>query len=265
LKQILRRPSALLILIGLLAGPAPRAGAQTAIPASTLLPSAGQGRLSVTLLGGWSSWSQKAINDDIRIDNLILTAPVDSGGVGLEKGLKQLTDGLAPGIEIRLRLTGRTELVAGAMRLVDRSRVTFTIDTGGGPQAGSFSYQVTGVPVWIGVSRDYPLTPQITYRVMAAALWFPYSQVHVKGTLGTPPGLDEEGTTSGIGLLLGWGGSYRLSGPLALQLSARLKLARLGDPKSADGTTLRDFLGRPLSMDWSGIDLLLGVSWDLFP
>ena len=241
------------------------AGAQTTVPAPTLLPPAGSSRMTVTLLGGWSSWSQKAVNDDIRLDNFILTAPVDSGGVGLEKGLEQLTDGLAPGVEVRLRLTPRTELVAGVMRLSDHSQVSFTIDSGSGPQAGSFSYRVTGIPVWVGVSHDYPLTPRASYRVMAAALWFPFSQVRVKGTLGAPPGLDEQGTTSGIGLLFGWGGSYRLSGPFTLQVSARLKLARLGNPKAADGTVVQDFFGKPLTMDWSGIDLLVGVSWDIFP
>jgi hypothetical protein len=261
----MRPLSLLLIIFGLLTGPAPGTGAQTTVPAPGLLPPAGSGRVTLTLLGGWSSWSQKAVNDDIRLDNLILTAPADSGGVGLEKGLEQLTDGLAPGIEVRLRLTPRTGLVAGIMRLSDHSRVGFTLDSGSGPQAGSFSYRVTGIPVWIGVSHDYPLTGRVTYRVMAAALWFPFSQVRVKGTLGALPGLDEEGTTSGLGLLFGWGGSYRLSGPFTLQVSARLKLARLGDPEAADGSIIRDFFGQPLTMDWSGIDLLVGVSWGLLP
>ncbi len=264
-ERTVRPLSLLLMLLGLLAGPVPRAGAQTKVPDPGLLPPAGGSRVTLSLLGGWGSWSQKAVNNDIRFDNLILTAPVDSGGIGLAKGLEQLTDGLVTGIEVRLRLTPRTGLVAGIMRLSDHSEVGFTFDSGSGPQAGSFSYRVTGVPVWIGAHHDYPLTRRATYRVMAALLWFPYSQIRVKGTLGAPPGLDEEGTTSGLGLLFGWGGSYRLSGPLTLEVSARLKLARLGDPEAADGSVIRDFFGDPLSMDWSGVDLLVGVSWDILP
>ncbi len=249
------------LLSAILVGP----GSVLAQTTGELLPATRGGKLSITLLGGWGSWAQKAVNDDIRLDNMLLTAPVDSGGIGLEKGLAQLTDGLTPGIEARWRLGGRTALVMGALWLTDRSEVAFEFDSGSGPQPGSFSYRVEALPVWLGVSWVYPLTARATYRVTAAALWTPWSRVRVKGSLGSGTSLDEEGSTSGLGLLFGWGGEYRLSSPLSAHLSARLRLARLGDPESPDGDPVLDFFGDPLTMDWSGVDLLLGLTWDLLP
>lgn len=249
-------------LLAVVLGGAPPVGAQ---PAGGMPPATGGARLSLTLLGGWGSWAQKTVNDDIRLDNIILTAPADSGGVGLEKGLDQLTDALVPGLEARWRVGARTAVVAGFLWLRDRSEVAFEIDTGSGPQPGFFRYRVEALPVWVGVSRAYPLTPRASYRVTAALLWTPWSRVRVEGSLGSGADLDEDGTTSGPGLLFGWGGEYRLSGPLAAHLSARMRLARLGDPENADGDPILDYFDRPLTMDWSGIDLLLGLTWDLLP
>ena len=49
-------------------------------------------RLSLSLFGGWASFSQTSVNNQIRMENLALTLPVSENGAGLDRGLDQITD-----------------------------------------------------------------------------------------------------------------------------------------------------------------------------
>ena len=77
--------------------------------------------------------------------------------------------------------------------------------------------------------------------------------------------IDQEGTASGLGALLTWEGGMALRDRIGLIASVRLRLARIGDPEDDSGTILNNpYSGDPLTLDWSGVDLLLGLRFSLF-
>ncbi len=265
----LRRRFSLSIL-GLLAAvallPVP-AAAQTGPGASSLLPPPGESRLSLSLFGGWASFSQQPVNDMIRLDNLLLTTPADDGGFGFDKGLDQLTDGITFGAEVRYRLSPRWSAFAGFERLSDRTRLDFdfTFDPGTGPEECFIEYEVDAWPIYAGMAYSFRFTERLTYRVGLAAVYFPSSRLHLAGRLGGLANIEQEGTASGIGAALSWNGEVAIGGPLSVLGSIRLRLGRVGDPKDSSGDTITNpYTGDVLTIDWSGVDILIGVTVDLF-
>ncbi len=248
----------------LLTSGASAAAAQQAGP-EEILPRPVPDRLTVTFLGGWGSWAQTSINSTIRLDNLLLTAPVDSNGAGLERGLESLNDGLALAVEARLRLNQRWSLVGGVMRLADSSRRDFLYDPGSGLQESFLSYRVAGWPLYLGAAYAFAFTPSFSYEVSAAAVFFPLTTLDVEGSLGGLVSLDQEGTASGPGALFGWGGTWHLSGRLGLAGRVQLRLGRLGTAEQDDGTPITDAYGGELAADWSGVDIMLGLRWTVLP
>jgi hypothetical protein len=219
----------------------------------------------VTFTGGWNSFAHGPVNKSIRLDNFLLTAPADSGGVGLSKGLDEIADGLGLNAEIRWQLSEKWSLFAGVQRLFDRSRVSFTYDPGSGPEPGFLEYEVEGYPLYAGVYREFPFTDRITYRLGSALLFFPASKLRVSGRLGGLAALQETGTADGIGAMFSWGGSVHLSGALSLDGGVRLRLGRIGDPVDDDGDVIQTTTGMKLApMDWSGVDLVFGLTYGFF-
>lgn len=276
----LRRRFSLSIL-GLLASvallPVP-AAAQTGLGASSLLPPPGESMLSISLFGGWASFSQQPVNDMIRLDNLLLTAPTEEGGAGLDKGLDQLTDGITFGAEVRYRLSPHWSALVGFERLSDRTRLDFTFDPGTGPEECYIEYKVDAWPIYAGMAYSFRFTERLTYRMGVAAVYFPSSRLHLAGRLGGLADIEQEGTASGIGdalswngemaigAALSWSGEMAINGPLSLLVSIRLRLGRVGDPKDDDSgdTMTNPYTGDVLTIDWSGVDILIGVTVDLF-
>jgi hypothetical protein len=57
----------------------------------------------------------------------------------------------------------------------------------------------------------------------------------------------------------------RLGGPFALQGTIRLRFGRAGDPEDEDGDVIVDPVGGdPVTLDWSGVDIVVGLLVDLF-
>ncbi|MFO7769355.1 MAG: hypothetical protein R6W82_10440 [bacterium] len=254
-----RRPQSLPLLLALVltATGTGRLDAQE-VP-EELLPRPVPGTVSVSLLGGWGSWSQTSINSTIRRDNLLLTAPVDSNGAGLGKGLESLNDGIALAVEARLRLDDRWSLVGGVMRLADSSRRDFLYDPGSGPQQSFLSYRVQGWPIYLGAAYGFTFTTSFSYEVSAAAVYFPRTTLDVEGSLGGLVSLDQEGTAAGVGALFRWGGTWHLTDGIGIVGGINLRLGKLGGADQEDGTPIVDAYGRELEADWSGVDILLGV------
>jgi len=222
-------------------------------------------RLSLTLAGGWASFAHSPVNRSIRLDNYLLTAPVDSGGVGLSKGLDEIADGLGLSAEVRWRMGEGWGLSVGLQRLYDRSRVSFTYDPGTGPESGYMEYVVEGLPLHAGVYREWPFTERLTYRLGGALLYFPSSRLRVSGRIGGLAALQETGTADGIGAMFNWGGSFRLNESLSLEAGVRLRLGRIGDPVDDDGDVIQTTTGMELApMDWSGVDIVLGITYGFF-
>jgi hypothetical protein len=266
-RRQLRLPHATaMIVLGALLLLTPRgARAQVGDPLPSLLPRQSASRFSLTLLGGWSSFAHGPVNDSIRLDNFLLTAPADSGGAGLDEGLKEISDGLGLGVEARLALSSQWSLLVGVQRLYDRSRVTFTIDPGTGPQSGFLEYKVEGYPIYAGLERAIGLTGRLTYRLGGVLVFFPLSRLRVNGSIGGLADLRLSGKADGLGGMLFWGGDYRIAGPWSLSSTVRLRLGRIGDPVDADGDVIQTVFGQELApMDWSGIDLLVGLTFDFF-
>jgi len=224
-----------------------------------LLPRPAPGTVSLSLLGGWGSWAQTSINSTIRLDNFLLTAPVDSNGAGLEKGLESLNDGIAMAAEARLRLSERWSLVGGVMRLADSTRRDFLYDPGSGPQESFLSYRVQGWPVYLGAAYGFTFTSRFSYEVVAAAVYFPLTTLDVEGSLGGLVSLDQEGTADGLGALLGWGGTWHLTEGIGLLGRINLRLGKLGVAEQDDGAPITDAYGGELEADWSGVDVMLGL------
>jgi len=224
----------------------------------------GSGRLSVSLFGGWASFSQKTVNDMIRFDNMLLTTSTDDGGAGLEKGLEQLNDGLTFGIEVRYRLNSVWNIFAGVERLSDNSRIDFTFDAGSGPADSYLDYSAQGWPLHVGIERSFQFTEKLSYHVGAAAVLFPASKLSLSGGIGSLV-IDQEGTTTGVGALFSWMGIYDLDGPLSLTGSIRMRMGDVGNPTDDAGDKLTNsYSGDPLKIDWSGVDIMMGVVIDLF-
>lgn len=222
-------------------------------------------RMSVALFGGWASFSQTRVNELIRIDNMLLTSPVVDGGAGLEKGLSQITDGFAFGAEMRFRLKGPWEIVAGFERLQDQTRLEFEYDTGSGLADSYLEYQADDWPIHAGVRYSFRFSDRYSYGIGVAAVIFPASRLRIAGQLGNLATLDREGTVSGLGMALTWGGEMALSGPLTLQGMIRMRFGQAGDPKDDSGSVLTDPLeGKPITLDWSGVDIIVGLLIDLF-
>lgn len=241
------------------------ARAQVGDPLPPLLPQQSTSGFSLTILGGWSSFAHGPVNDSIRLENFLLTAPADSGGAGLDEGLKEISDGLGLGAEIRWALSSQWSLLVGVQRLYDRSRVAFTIDPGTGPQSGYLEYKVEGYPIYAGLERAISLTGRLTYRLGGVVMYFPRSKLNVTGEIAGLEVVGLRGKADGIGAMLLWGGDYRLTGPWSLSTTVRLRLGRIGDPVNADGDVLQTPFGIKLApMDWSGIDLLFGLTFDFF-
>ena len=252
------------LLLFLQAFPRP-AGAQTPTAPPPVIPDEPHGRLSITLVGGWSSFAQGAVNRSIRLDNLLLTAPADSGGAGLDEGLGEIADGLGLGAEIRWRLSPEWSLMAGVQRLYDRSQISFTRDLGGGPQPGRLEYEVRGFPIYVGAYREFSFSARATYRLGVALLYFPDSVLAVNGEIAGATLLAEKGSTNGVGAMFSWGGGLDLGGGLSLDAGVRLRLGRIGDPVDADGDVIQTLAGMRLApMDWSGVDLLVGITYSIF-
>jgi hypothetical protein len=241
------------------------ADAQSAAPPAGQMKDTGTARLSVSLFGGWASFSQGSVNDMIRFDNLLLTTPVADGGAGLDKGLDQLTDGLTIGVEVRYRLGPGWNLIAGVERLSDSSRIEFTFDAGSGPQESFLDYGTEGWSIHTGIERSFRFTDELSYHVGAAAVLFPASKLTLAGGLGSLAAIDQEGSVTGVGALLSWTGFYDLGGPLSLAGSIRLRLGDVGEPTDDAGDKLINAVsGDVLTVDWSGVDILFGVMIDLF-
>lgn len=267
--------SIITILCLLAAAHAPNtAAAQTAGEASQLLPPLSKKGLDVTLYGGWSSFAHGPINDAIQYDNsLFLTLPAESGGIGLEEGLSQINDALTVGLEFQWGLSPHLSLVAGAERLYDSSGVNFETDiSGSGTVSGSFKYEVQALPVYAGLSRTFPFIGNLKYRLALMALYFHKSQLNVDGEMTSGAGstfFQEEGTKSGIGAMLSWGGEMKVAQKFTIRADIRLRMANIGDPVRSDGTVIESALPAPienfpLSLDWSGVDILIGFSYTIF-
>ena len=242
-----------------------RVTAQTGPAAASLLPPPGECKLSIALLGGWASFSQKSVNDMIRFDNLLLTTPVNEGGAGLDKGLDQLTDGLSFGAEIRYRLSSRWSAVAGFERLRDYTHLDFTFDPGTGPEESFLEYEAEGWPVYAGMIYSFRFTERLSYGVGAAMVFFPSSRLSLAGSLGSLASIEQEGTASGLGALIYWTGDMALGGPFSVVGSIRMRLGDVGDPKDSSGDKITNpQTGEPLTVDWSGVDILIGLMIDLF-
>jgi len=238
--------------------------AQTDRAAAGLLPAPGGGRLSIALVGGWASFSQKPVNDMINFDNMLLTAPVADGGAGLDKGLDQLTDGFTVGAEVRYRLNARWSAVAGFERLADRTRLDFTFDPGTGPEESFLEYEAGGLPLYAGMVYSFRFTERLSYGIGAALLLFPSSKLSLSGGLGSLASIEQEGTASGLGAMFSWTGNLDMKGPVSLVGSIRLRLGDVGEPKDSAGDAITNpQTGDPLSIDWSGVDFLLGLAVDL--
>lgn len=242
------------------------AAAQTGPGASPLLPPPRESRLSLSLFGGWASFSQQPVNDMIRLDNLLLTTPADEGGAGLDKGLDQLTDGITFGAEVRYRLSPRWSVLAGFERLNDRTSLDFTFDPGTGPEEGFIEYEVDAWPMYAGMAYSFRFTERLTYSVGVAAVYFPSSRLYMTGRLGGLADIEQEGTVAGIGAALSWNGEVSIGDPLSVQASIRLRLGRVGAPKDDDsGETMKNsYTDEVLAIDWSGVNILIGVTVDLF-
>ncbi|MCK4772418.1 MAG: hypothetical protein KAT18_05810, partial [Candidatus Latescibacteria bacterium] len=243
------------------------ATAQTGPAAASLLPPPGECKLSIALLGGWASFSQKSVNDVIRFDNLLLTTPVSEGGAGLDKGLDQLTDGLSFGVEIRYRLSSRWSAVAGFERLKDRTRLDFdfTYDPGTGPEESFIKYEADAWPIYAGVIYSFRFTERLTYGVGVAAIYFPSSRLYLSAERSSLPIIEQEGTASGLGALIYWTGDMALGSPFSVVGSIRMRLGDVGDPKDSSGDKINNpYTGEPLTVDWSGVDILIGLMIDLF-
>ncbi len=233
---------------------------------SVIGPAPGSGRLSVSLLGGWASFAQGSINETIRLDNLFLTAPAGSTGVGLEEGLSEITDGLGLVVEIRYRLSPHYALAFGVQRLYDRSSISFEFDQGqgAGPEPASIEYEVEDWPIYVGVYREFRFTDRVDYRLGGMLVWFPSSTLRVDTRLGSDE-MSEEGTTDGLGLLLSFGGDFNLTQRLALTAATRLRLGRIGDPKDSSGLVIKNFFNEEVApMDWSGVDIVVGLTYTVF-
>ncbi len=228
-----------------------------------LLPPPAAGRLSVILLGGWGSFSQQPVNDMINLDNMLLTTPTSQGGAGLDKGLDQLTDSVTWGAEIRWRLHPRWSAVAGFQHLGARTEISFEYDPGSGPVDAWLEYETAGFPVWAGALYSIRLSPRLSYGIGLGAVYLPASTLHLAGYLGAIT-QDQEGTASGLGALLAWEGNVQVSDPIALVTSVRLRLARIGDPEDDTGAKITNpQTGDPLTLDWSGVDILIGVRFSI--
>ena len=254
--------SSLAVLLLSLSGP-------TGVRAQTgqaLTDSAGD-RLTLTLWGGWTSFSQKSLNDVIRLDNFVLTAPADSGGAGLEKGIDPLTDAVGGGIEVAWALGPGRRLIAGIGRLQDGSRVDFLYDDDGDPGtppvASFLDYRVGAWPIHAGLAWGFRLDDRLEYTLSASLLYFPSSDLRVRGAIGGPAALDEMGTASGLGAAFTWGGMVRMGGALRAGVRVGLRLGRLGDVKTSDGSPIVSAFGDELGLDWSGVDVQLGLTWAL--
>lgn len=260
-------PDLRLLLIPLLAAVLIHGGeirAQSASAAAMEGIASGGGRLSISLFGGWASFSQKSVNDMIRVDNMLLTTSVNDGGAGLDKGLDQLTDGLTFGIEFRYSLGPEWNIFAGVERLADNSRIDFTFDAGSGPAESFLEYSAEGWPLHAGIERSFRFTEKLSYHVGAAAVLFPASKLSLAGGLGSLE-IEQEGTAAGVGALFSWMGIYDTGGPLSLAGLIRMRLGDVGNPTDDDGDKLTDaYSGDLLRIDWSGVDILLGIMIDLF-
>lgn len=241
------------------------AGAQTGVSMPSLNPDQPSSRMGIVLFGGWSSFSQTRVNELIRIDNMLLTSSVKDGGAGLESGLDQINDGITFGAEVRFRLKGPWEAVAGFERLRDQTRLEFEYDSGSGPMDSYLQYETDDWPVHAGIRYSFRFSDRFAYGIGLSAVIFPVSRLHIAGRLGNLASLDREGTVSGLGAALTWGGEMALSGPLTLQGMIRLRFGRVGDPKDASGNVITDPLeGKPITLDWSGVDIVVGILIDLF-
>ncbi len=239
--------------------------AQSASTAAAKGVASGGGRLSISLFGGWASFSQRSVNNMIRVDNMLLTTPVNDGGAGLDKGLNQLTDGLTFGIEVRYRLGPDWSIFAGMERVADNSRIDFTFDPGSGPVESFLYYSAEGWPLHAGIERSFQFTEKLSYHVGAAAVLFPASKLSLAAGMGSLAMIDQEGTATGVGALFSWTGIYDLGGPLSLAGSVRMRLGDVGDPTDEAGDKLTNSVtGDSLTIDWSGVDFLLGIVIDLF-
>ena len=222
-------------------------------------------RVRVSLFGGWASFSQTRTNHLIRMDNLLLTASVADGGAGLDRGLDHINDSLTGGIEIGYRLKGNWEAVVGVERLQASSRIDFDYDSGSGPLASFLEYRTSDWPIHAGLRYTFRFSERYAYRVGFEAVVFPASRLNIAGRLGGLVALDQEGTVTGVGAGLTWSGEMKMGGPLSLQGTVRLRFGRAGDPKDADGDVIVDPIeGKAVTLDWSGVDILLGVLIDLF-
>ena len=221
-------------------------------------------RVSVRLLGGWASFSQTSVNSSIRIDNMLLTTPADSGGVGLSRGLRPITDGLGGTVEVSLAMGEVWRVTAGVQRIAARTRRDFSFDPGDGIRPAYMEYEVAAWPIALGAEYGYALGTRLHYRMGAALLYFPSSHLGVRGSIGGVADLNEEGTASGAGALFHWGGHAALGERLSLVTRLCLRLGRLGEVRGPDGDPIQTFTGQRLGLDWSGVDLLVGVQVRLF-
>lgn len=262
-------PDLRLLLIPLLAAVLIHGGeirAQSASAAAMEGVASGGGRLSISLFGGWASFSQKSVNDMIWVDNMNLTIPINDGGlVGLKKGSEQLTDGLTFGIEVRYRLGPEWSIFAGVERLADNSRIDFIFEYESVSHESFFEYTTEGWPIHVGIERSFQFTEKLSYHVGAAAVLFPASKLSLAGSMGSLASIDQEGTATGVGALFSWMGIYDLGGPLSLAGLIRMRLGDVGNATDDAGDNLTDaYSGESLRIDWSGVDILLGIMIDLF-
>lgn len=239
--------------------------AQTGVQTPSLLPSPTEKNISLSLFGGWASFAHKPVNDLIRFDNMLLTAPVEDGGAGLDKGLDQLTDGLSFGAEIHWQFADRWSAVAGFEYLSDRTNLHFSYDPGSGPVDGFLEYELSALPLYAGLIYSFRFTNSLRYGVGLEAIYFPSSTLHLVGELSGSPDINEEGTVSGIGAAFRCGGEVDIGGPISLQALVRLRFARVGDPEESDGDPIiNPQTGESLTLDWSGVDIQVGFVIDLF-
>ncbi len=255
----------LILILSLIGAGAPRplqAQEPPALP--DLLPPPAAGTLELVVLGGWGSFSQQPLNEMIQFDNALLTAPTSQGGAGLDRGLDQLTDGFTWGAEARWRFAPRWSAVAGFHRLAARTDIHFAYDPGSGPIDAFLEYETSGYPVWAGILYTTRLSERLSYGIGMSAVLVPASTLHLAGYLGTTT-LDQEGTASGLGAMLTWEGGVQVSEPISLITAIRLRLARIGDPEDDTGSVITNpQSGDPLTLDWSGVDIMVGLRFTLF-